>query len=267
MTRVGLADFTPGLQDSLIQNRGVHMLHEVAISCTCRVEDTYAGIKGDGKERRRSPFCARCRGDGWLYRSPRLVLGIATSIRQQRNILDAGIAQPGDMMFSPAINDGSCNPNPGVLRIGAWDRLTATWEQPLDDGHVLVRGSGTSSENAGLITNLEANEDRIWYEPKSAVWCEDETGVVYTEGADFILGPGRIISWVGNKPYVGKRFTIKYNAFFEWIVFVPPQERRDRDNVDLGQLVFLRKRHVAFINDSPLAIPDDRVPLSTRVNC
>lgn len=238
------------------------MLHEVALSCTCRVEDTFAGLKNDGKENRREPYCPRCRGDGWLYRVPQVVKGLATSIRQQRNILDAGIAQPGDMVFSPALEPEGCNHD--YRKIGAWDRLTATWEQPLDDGHVLVRGA---AQNLALETFLQPNEDRLWYEPANAVWCEDEDGVVYTGGADFVLGPGKIISWQGNQPALHKRYTIKYNAYFEWIVFQPPQERRDRDNKDLGQLVFLRKRHIALVNDNPTALPEDRIPIQVRVKC
>lgn len=265
MARVGLADFTPGLQENLIQNRGARLLHEIGISCTCRVEDTYAGIKDDGKERRREPFCPRCRGDGWLYRSPQLLTGIVTSIRGQRNILDAGIAMPGDMLLSPEFGD-VCG-DIDRRSIGAFDKITATWPQPLDDGHVLVRGAATSYENKGLQTFLQSNEDRLWYEPAKSVWCEDDKGVVYSEGADFELGPGKIIRWVGNKPYDSQRYTIKYEAYFEWISFQPAQERRDRDNENLGQLVFLRRRHIAFVNDSPLATAEDHIPIQTRVKC
>jgi hypothetical protein len=170
------------------------------------------------------------------------------------------------MQFSPEVDSAGCTAST-LVKIGAWDKLTATWDQPLDDGHVLVRGAGTSNENAGLKTGLSESEDRLWYEPSTAVWCEDETGTVYSQGADFVLGPGKIIQWTGNAPYKGKRYTIKYNAYFEWIVFAPPQERRDRDNADLGQLVFLRKRHIALINDSPTATAEDRIPISARVNC
>lgn len=258
----GLADFTPGLQEGLILNRGALMLHEIAISCTCRAEDTFAGLKDDGKQRRREPFCPRCRTDGWLYRSPRMVQGLATSIRQQRNILDAGIAQPGDMQFSPSLEPPDCATP--YRSIGAWDKLTATWEQPLDDGQVNIRGA---AQNSPVVSNLAPNQDRLWYEPSSAVWCEDEFGKTYVEGTDFQLGPGKIISWIGGAPKIGIRYTIKYNAFFEWIVFVPPQERRDRDNDNLGQLVMLRKRHITFVNDSPLALPEDHIPIQSRVNC
>lgn len=261
----GLADFTPGLQESLIQSRGSKMLHEIAISCTCRVADTFAGLVGDGDQNRRRPFCRKCRGDGWLYRQPAVVIGLATSIRQQRNILDAGVAQPGDMMFSPSLESPDCATD--HRQIGAWDKLTATWTQPLDDGHVLVRGAGTDSENKGLETYLTDDEDRLWYEPGEPIWCEDEDGIVYAGGADFVLGPGKIIKWIGRRPVARKRYTIKYTAYFEWIAFQPPQERHDRGNRDLGQLVFLRKRHISFVNDSPIALPDDRVPIQSRIKC
>jgi hypothetical protein len=258
---LGLADFTPGLQQSLIDDRGSEMLHEVAISCTCRVADTAAGLVNDGKENRRDPFCQRCRTDGWLYRAPQLVVGLATSIRQQRNILDAGIAQPGDMQFSPSLQSPDCQI--AYRSIGAWDRLTATWAQPLDDGHVLVRAA---AQQLPVPSGLMPNEDRLWYEPAEAIWCEDEDGKQYAVNSDFELGPGKIIRWIGRAPAAHKRYTIKYSAYFEWIVFAPPQERRDRDQ-NMGQLVFLRKRHVAFVNDSPMALPEDRIPIQARVNC
>lgn len=262
MAGIGLADFTPGLQEGLIQNRGALMLHEIAFSCTCRVEDPFAGLKNDGKENRRDPYCRRCRSDGWLYRQPRVVKGLATSIRQQRNILDAGVAQPGDMQFSPSLEAPDCVTP--YRSIGAYDKLTATWSQPLDDGHVLVRAA---AQGLDIPTGLKQNEDRLWYEPAFAIWCEDEDNIVYTEGSDFELGPGKIIRWVGRQPAPHKRYSIKYEAFFEWIVFVPPQERRDRDDENIGQLVFLRKRHIAIVNDNPLTLPEDHVSIQSRVNC
>lgn len=260
-------NFFPGLQNSFIDERGVNFLHEIATSCTCRVSDTFASLKGDGKEGRRTPFCPRCGGSGWLYRSPRLVRGIVTNIRQQRNILDAGIAQPGDAMFSPMFGDQTaCNSDFASRKIGAFDKLTATWDQPLDDGQVIVRGAGTSGENLGLKTGLTLQEDRIWYEPVNAVWCEDEDGIIYNQGSDFTLGPGKVINWVGNQPPVGRRYTIKYTAYFEWISFQPAQERLDQDQ-DIGQLVFLRKRHIAFINENPFATDTDKISLQSRIRC
>jgi hypothetical protein len=190
--------------------------------------------------------------------------GLAVGIRQQRNIMDAGVAQPGDMTFSPQLSVSSCiNPN---RRITAYDKFTALWDQTLDDGQIIVRGAGTRHDNKHLKTYLLDNEDRLWYEPATAIWVEDEDGTVYRAG-DFKLGPGKIIQWTGNQPQVGQKYSIKYNAYFEWIVYQPPQERVDRDNRDIGQLCMLRKRHVAFVNDSPFGTASDKIPVQSRVTC
>ena len=257
-------DFQPGLQAGLVNNRGADMLHEIGIACSkCRTEDVYEGMSGDGKTRR-SPNCGAC-VDGWLFRSPLVVRGLASSVRQQKNILDAGLAQPGDMTFSIGPDFSDCGAE--TRRVGRDDKFTATWSQPLNDGQTIVRGAATFHENFELATGISESEDRLWYEPESSIWCEDENGRVYVEGSDFLLGPGRVISWLADGPDVGTRYTIKYNAFFEWLCFQPPQERRDRDNRDLGPLIFLRRRHIAFINDNPVISPEDRVSITSRTSC
>lgn len=258
-------EFLPGLQDALISDRGSWVVHEVTIACTCQVEDSYAGIKEDAKENRREPFCPRCGGDGWLSRKPKLIQGLVTGIRQQRNILDAGWAQPGDMVFSPHTPNVDCE---GISsKITTNDKITFTWEMPLDSGQVIVRGAATSGINLQLKTYLTDNQDRIWYEPFSSIWCEDDNGRVYHQDSDFKLGPGKVITWIGNQPLPRQRYTLKYNAFFEWIAFQPPTERRDVDNVDLGNLIYLRKRHIAFVNSSPFAAESDLASFKSRVNC
>ena len=258
-------DFQHGFQDGLVSNRGADMIHEIGLACTCRVEDVFSSTRDDGVDRRREPFCSRCGQDGYIFRNPQIVRGLFTGVRHQRNVLDAGVYLPGDAIFSPAPNLGSCDRN--SRSVGTADKLTATWDEPIDEGHVLVRGSGSKAAAGGVITMLDDNEDRLWYEPASSIWCEDENGIVYEEGQDFELGPGKVIRWTGNKPIVGQRFTIKYNAYFEWIVFQPPTERVDRDGADLGKLVNLRKRHVQLINGSPFATSEDKISLQSRVNC
>jgi hypothetical protein len=260
-------NFLDGLQADFVNRRGNDLILETAVSCVCRVEDTYSGMRNDGKDNRREPFCKRCGGDGWIFRNPRKARGLVTSIRQQKNILDAGIAQPGDMLFSPlpGAQGQNCDSN-GESVIGLNDKLTATWSQPLDDGQVLRRGAGTLGENAALITHLNPDQDRIWYEPDNSVWCEDEDGIVYHQGGDFLLGPGKVITWVGKKPYVNKRYTLKYQAFFEWLVFLPPMERYDNDQ-NIGQLVFLRKRHIALVNDNPVVTDSDKISLKSKISC
>lgn len=262
---IGLGiDFQPGLQSGLISSRGSDMLHEIGVACSkCRTEDTFEGMAGDGK-RHRSPDCDVC-DDGWLFRLPLVVRGLATSIRQQKNIIDVGLTQSGDMLFSPEPSDTECYQ--GSRRYSRDDKFTATWSQPLDDGQTIVRGAATMRGNQVLNTQVDLTEDRLWYEPESALWCEDENGITYQEGTDFVLGPGKIINWVATAPAMSVRYTLKYNAFFEWLCFSPPQERHDRNNRDIGALLFLRKRHIAFVNSSPIIRDTDRIDLQSRINC
>lgn len=267
MSGLGIS-FQLGLQDDLIFDRGLHCIHEIAISCTCRTSDTYNAFMADGKDTVREPFCPRCGQEGWLYRDPVLVLGMITGIRHQRNILDAGNYMPGDATFSPSpTQSGAGCGGVGGRRIGAFDRITATWAEPVDDGHVLVRGAGSKATAIGIKTSLEDDEDRIWYEPAKAIWCEDQNGVVYYESSDFVLGPGKIIKWVGNRPAFGVKYSIKYEAFFEWIVWQPPGERRDKNADNLGELVMLRKRHVIHVNESPFGTSTDKQSLQAAIKC
>lgn len=238
------------------------MIHEVGIACTCRVEDVYSSTRDDGADRTREPFCSRCGSDGFLFRAPVLIEGIFTSVRHQRNVLDSGNYLPGDATFSPPPNSPVCSGT--GRRVGTADKLTATWAEPIDEGQVLVRGSGTKASAGGVLTELADNEDRLWYEPAKAIWCEDEFGVVYESGADFELGPGKVIKWHGTQPPVGAKYSFKYEAFFEWIVWQPPGERVE-NGVNLGELVSLRKRHVALINESPFASSDTKASLQSRV--
>ncbi len=254
-------------------DHGTPMIHEISIKCTCENTDIYAKVTNDGKEGRRDPFCARCGGAGWLYRSPAMVLGLVTNVRYQKNLMESGYVSPGDMTFSPLPSSSStvdaCATNGGfaIRRIGAFDKLTATWAQPVDDGHVLVRGSGSKARAEGIKTYLEDNEDRLWYEPANAIWCEDEDSKIYTEGADFELGPGKVIRWIGKGPRLGARFTIKYNAYFEWVAFQPPTERVETNGTMMGDVVYLRKRHVLQVNESPFALSEDKESLQARVRC
>ena len=246
------------------------MIHEISIRCTCSVGDIYAKQINDGEEGAQTPFCERCAGQGYLYRSPILLLGLVTNVRYQKNLIESGFLTPGDMTFSPlplATSVGGGCSGENSRRVGAFDKLTATWAQPVDDGHVLVRGAGTKARAEGIVTHLADNEDRLWYEPAGAIWCEDEDGVVYTESADFELGPGKIIRWINGGPIVGKRFTIKYNAYFEWIAFQPPTERIDNSSKNIGELVYLRKRHIMLVNESPFATSEDKESLQARVRC
>lgn len=213
--------------------------------------------------RRTDPNCAACGGVGFRYVKPRRLRGMVTSMRSQRQLVESGYASPGDMILSPQFLGPTCGVDAGV---SPSDKITATWPQAIDEGQVLVRGAALIGDNAMLAHGLGATEDRLWYEPADAIWCEDERGVVYTQGADFVFA-GRTIRWVGNAPVARTRYVLKYRGFMEWIAWVPPQERLDRDGINLGQVVFLRRRTVAFVNESPRVVDADRIALSDRMAC
>jgi hypothetical protein len=100
----------------------------------------------------------------------------------------------------------------GDRRIALDDKFTATWDQPLNEGQTIIRGAATLNDNLRLANNVEPSEDRLWYEPAQSLWCEDENGVLYYQGTDFELGPGRIIRCTGRQPKVGRKYVIKNTA-------------------------------------------------------
>lgn len=256
----------PVVQDNFIADLGSDMLHERAVACTCRGEDVFAGMVEDGMARRTEPHCERCGGDGWLYRDPRVVRGLVTSARNRTQLIEAGVARPGDMLFSPPVRQQpGCAGSHLGSRLGMWDKLTASWPEPLDDGQSLVRAAAAIGHNAGLRSGVSVDEDRLWYEPARAIWCEDEDGETYTENADYELS-GRVLRWIGaRRPRVRARYTLKYEAYLEWIVAEPPQERRHAGRA-LPQAAVLRKRHAAILTGD-LPTESDRLPLKSRWRC
>jgi hypothetical protein len=111
---------------------------------------------------------------------------------------------------------------------------------------------------------LEENEDLLWYHAIEGIYCEDIDGNTYKRG-DFELDGSRIIRWIGKQPTKGTAYTFKYAAYPEWIVFMPPTKRRDRDR-DLGSRIALRKRHVALINENPTIKVTDRATFCERLS-
>lgn len=241
--------------EGLINNRGEDIIHETGMRCTCNVEDTMAGMiqQPHVSRRHRTVGCPVCNGDGFIWRNARKTVALITNISERRERMEAGWAEPGDCIMSV---------RPGY-QVTAGDMITFTWGQPLADGQVIIRGAGTASENSARNTHLAANEDRLWYCASDAIWCEDQDGHTYKDG-DFRLDSSKVITWLGNQPAVGKRYVLKYNAYLEWVAFMPPNVRRDR-NRDLGARVALRKRHVVLLNDDPRLRVGDRVPFCARL--
>lgn len=241
------------LHDQFIKDRGDLVIHEAAIACpTCRGEDHFAGnLMWEGKPKKvRSLRCGRCSGDGYLYRNAKVLRGLVTGIQSgsNRQLIDVGFMVPGDCTFSPPPQTGSI--------IHDFDKITFTHAQSVNDGQVILRGAAHLGNNKQLETDLETNEDRLWYLADNTIWCEDENGVLYRQDADFKF-VGKKIRWIGNAPKVGVSYSIKYMAYLEWMAFASPMERIDH-GTNLAPKVMLRKKHVWFSTGSPAETPAER---------
>lgn len=245
-----MTDWSFSSLDQFVTNRGEQVIHEIAIACPCRVEDGYAGnIEVNGRPAKdRLSECTLCQGDGFRYRDSQIITGLVTSVQAgTRELREFGYAVPGDAVFSPAL---SSRP------ISDFDRITFQFPVPLSEGQTIIRNAHNLERN-GMLQNVPSSDsDRLWYLPSCAIWCEDIDGVVYTEHADFTLGEKKI-TWVGNKPADGVVYTLKYQAYLEWIAYNTPLPRIDR-NRSLAQRVTLRKKHVFFNDGSSAKTPAER---------
>ncbi len=243
--------------DGQINNRGTDVIHEIGLRCTCESGDSYGSyIEQTHAINRRSGFnCERCMGDKTIFRDPKKIIGMITSIKENKIIHEAGWLMPGDCIFSPKLN----------YIISAGDLITFTHIHPIPDGQVITRGAANMEGNASLTTYLDDDEDRLEYHAHDGIWCEDEDGVTYQNNYDYLLDSSKIIKWIGASPAKGKVYTIKYRGYLEWVAFTPPSERVDRSD-DLGQKVFLRKRHIAILNNDPRPRVNERVLFCNKVS-
>lgn len=195
-----------------------------------------------------------------MFRNARVIRGLVTSVEAgpNRKLLEGGYAVAGDAVFSPSLNVGS---------ITDFDRITLCQSSPISDGQVIMRGTAQHNQNQDMKIGVAVDEDRLWYYADCSLWCEDNSGVIYSEGSDFILDK-HVIRWVGNQPNKGTFYTLKYRAFLEWIVYNTPLSRVDQGR-SLAQKVLIRKKHVAFHSGSDANTPagrsEEQSRLTTRV--
>ncbi len=201
--------------DRFVREEGEQVTHMIGLRCYCRDE---AG--------QLDPNCQEHDLAGNVYREERTLVGLITGVMQHRELLELGIAFPGDCVFSPE----------SETDVATGDKIVFTWPLPYGEGDSLVRGFGDS--------------EPLTYRAFSAIYCGDEDRVKYVEGQDFRFD-GKEIQWEwdgkpenGSAPAAGKRYMVKYRAYLEWIVFDIPQERISGGD-DIGAKVVLRKLHMA----------------------
>ena len=246
-------DWDFGLLDMLIQDRGDQVVWETAIACPgCRRGDATAAFNEKNSTEAtniRRFDCEACHGDGFIYRNAQVIIGLLTQVNAgNRQLIDIGLAFPGDCVFSPSL---------GAPEINDMDKITLCITDVLNEGQVIQRNAARLSNAKFRHTALAANEDRLWYAGDGcAVWCEDENNVVYNVDGDYVI-ENNVLRWVGKRPADGVFYTIKYAYYPEWIVYASPLQRFDRGR-DLKQRVVLRKKHTAFMNSTEKATPAQR---------
>lgn len=200
--------------DRFTLEEGELVRHFVGMRCWCQ-----------GPQGHPDPNCSEHELGGWIYRDERRIWGLVTDVKQNKELAQIGLWEPGDCVFSPTSD--------AVVSDG--DKIVFTWALPHGSGDVRLRRDDTS--------------DRLTYEAVRSLWCEDEDKVRYAEGTDFYLAGKEIVwDWEGkaetaSAPAEGRRYVVKYTGYLEWIVFLPPFERVSHGE-RIGPRVGLRKKHL-----------------------
>jgi hypothetical protein len=172
--------------------------------------------------------CAACHGLGLLWIDSGYIKGLVTNIQQEKELLMAGIASMGDLVFSPSPE----------YTLSDYDKIQLTWADGIPfEGELIQRGSGSTDQSMYGIMSVP---------PDGCITVDPTTGDItrYTPGTDFTFSD-TAITWIGNQPTANAYYSIKYQALIDWIVFAPPQPRRER-GTNLGQKVILQKKHSVF---------------------
>lgn len=200
--------------NTFVEQEGETVRHLVGMRCWCH------GATGQP-----DPNCTAHEDGGWVYANEQTITGLVTDISQRRELMETGAFMPGDCVFSPL----------STVIVSEGDKIIFTWPLPYGQGDPLQRGIDLA--------------DDLYYVAEKAIFCMDENKVRYYQGTDFRFA-GKKIEWVwqdkpvsGKKPAPGVKYTIKYMAFIEWLVFVPPVERISNGE-DIGSKVMLRKKHL-----------------------
>ena len=199
--------------DQFTEEEGELVRHLVGVKCWCH-----------GPDGQPDPNCTEHENGGWLYIDEQQITGLVTGITAHRNLMETGVFNPGDCVFSPTSD----------VTVSEGDKIIFTWPLPAGQGDPVVRGL--------------ADYDTLYYEAVGGIVCIGEDGSRYRQDIDYRLEGKRIVwNWAGKtggtRPRLGLRYTIKYTAYIEWIAFVPPVTRISAGE-DMGTKVMLRKKHL-----------------------
>lgn len=206
-----------------VNRHGDTVLWMKATKCACGVEPDPS---------RANVNCRACHGTGTRYATPVALRGLVTGVTgREKALIEAGVLDPEDLTLG--LSPFETN------RLSDYDLVRLTWLTGFPyEGDVLVRG--------------DPGPDRLRFDPVSVTevsTVDPETGTItrYESGRDYVV-TGRFLAWQTGvdavTPLVGQAYTVAYIVQPDYIVFTSPMERRP-GGVNLGQLLRLRKRHLA----------------------
>jgi hypothetical protein len=200
--------------NNFVRTEGERVRHFFGMRCPCTDELGQP-----------DPNCDMHELGGWFYPEEQNIIGLVTGISSHKEWLQAGVALPGDCVFSPLSQD----------TVSCGDKIIFTWPLAFGQGDPLLRGATAS--------------DTLFYPGVKSIYCMDINRVKYTEGVDFRIN-GRSIEWswtgkplAGKAPELGVKYTVKYMAYIEWIALDPPTTRISAGQ-NFGDKVLLRKKHL-----------------------
>lgn len=214
-------------ENDFIRTHGekVHLFR--GMKCTCMILPMGTNYADPNRARN---DCAACHGLGWVWIDAGEIIGLVSGIQQEKELLQAGVVSMGDLVFTPDLR----------YTLSDYDKVQLTWPQGIPfEGELITRGTGTTDETMYSILGIS---------PDGCIQVNPTTGAItqYIAGVDFSY-TGNVLTWglSSNQPVAGSIYSLKYQALMDWIVFAPPQPRRER-GTNLGQHVILRKKHVVF---------------------
>lgn len=175
--------------------------------------------------------CVHCLGTGLRYDPPVNVIGIVTQKITDKNLIESGTVSPGDMLLGLSPLEKNV--------FSDWDMVELNWKK------------GEPFEGELIARSSDGAVDTLQYPAKDIFDCVQinhttQTIIHYSAGTNFTVS-GRTLTWIEDEdqPNVGDIFSIKYTAIFQWVCFRGPFDRREQD-INLGQKVLLKKRHLVF---------------------
>jgi len=258
-SRLANATILPQIQNAWVRRHGDWSRVYRATACSCVT---------DGNPTQGNKGCKICFGRGYAYPFvPRWLRGVTTMVSTNLQLLDVGVALPGDLLFVPQTRGSS-------RTISDWDlvMLEGQAEGMPFQGEVVVRADRTYTVPAdGVTQGARAALDRLEVQTQATTLVIGDmlsyqagrltlvivmapalgTYTTYQEGVDFTVyrnrqdpGNGSIMSWLaGHGPALGAQYAVSYLAHYAFIAFAPPTPRFER-GTGLGERIILRKRHL-----------------------